>query len=85
VDREKHMAILNRLLEMQFVAIELNLYLDTHPCDQEALNDYNCAVEILRQLKREYEECHGPLFHFGWSLNRGDEWQWAEEPWPWEM
>lgn len=85
MDRNKQMAMLERLLEIQFVAIELNLYLDTHPCDQDALNDYNCAVELLMKLRAEYEECFGPLFHFGWSPVRGRDWQWLEGPWPWEM
>ncbi|NLP41471.1 MAG: spore coat protein CotJB, partial [Veillonellaceae bacterium] len=33
---EKQIAMLRRLQEMEFVAVELNLYLDTHPCDTEA-------------------------------------------------
>ena len=85
MDMEKQKALLMRLQEMEFVAIELNLYLDTHPCDMDALNDYNCAVEMVRKLMMEYEECYGPLLHFGMQLSKGSEWQWAEGPWPWEM
>lgn len=85
MDREKQMTLLKRLQEMEFVAIELNLYLDTHPCDQEALNDYNCAVEMVRKLMAEYEDCYGPLMHFGMQKSKGREWQWLNEPWPWEM
>lgn len=85
MDMEKQKALLMRLQEMEFVAIELNLYLDTHPCDMDALNDYNCAVEMVRKLMMEYEECYGPLLPFGMQLSKGNEWQWAEGPWPWEM
>ena len=85
MDMEKQKALLMRLQEMEFVAIELNLYLDTHPCDKDALNDYNCAVEMVRKLMMEYEECFGPLLPFGMQLSKGSEWQWAEGPWPWEM
>ena len=72
--------MLKRLQEMEFVAIELNLYLDTHPCDSDALNDYNCAVEMVRKLMKEYEECYGPLMHFGMAATKEYEWQWAQGP-----
>lgn len=80
MDRENQMAMLKRLQEMEFVAIELNLYLDTHPCDSDALNDYNCAVEMVRKLMKEYEECYGPLMHFGMAATKEYEWQWAQGP-----
>lgn len=85
MDREKQMAMLKRLQEMEFVAIELNLYLDTHPGDVDALNDYNCAVEMVRRLMAEYEESYGPLMPFGMQSSKGHHWQWIEGPWPWEM
>lgn len=77
--------MLKRLQEMEFVAIELNLYLDTHPCDERAINDYNCAVEALMQLKKEYVACFGPLMNFGWGGPSQAPWQWSRGPWPWEL
>ncbi|MPN16013.1 hypothetical protein SDC9_163351 [bioreactor metagenome] len=83
---EKQMAMLRRLQEMEFVAVELNLYLDTHPCDTEAINDYNCAVERLRKIKKEYEEEYGMLMHFGHGgYSSKSEWSWVKGPWPWEV
>ncbi|MBQ3938951.1 MAG: spore coat protein CotJB, partial [Clostridia bacterium] len=32
--------LLNRISEIQFVCVELNLYLDTHPDDANAAADY---------------------------------------------
>ena len=32
--------LLRKISEYQFVAVELNLYLDTHPCDADARSDY---------------------------------------------
>lgn len=81
---EKQLALLKRLQEMEFVAIELNLYLDTHPCDEEALNDFNCAAEAIMKLKQEYEAEYGPLMNFGFSFSKSP-WQWVEGPWPWEL
>lgn len=82
---EKQPAILSRLQEIEFVAVELNLYLDTHPCDTEALNDYNCAVEMLRKHIKEYEKEFGPLMNFGFGGFSSEPWQWAMGPWPWEI
>jgi len=80
------MALLRRIQEMEFVAVELNLYLDTHPCDQEAINDYNCAVEMLTKYKKEYEKMYGPLLNFGYGgYSDKQKWQWATTPWPWEL
>lgn len=86
MDCEKQAGMLKRLQEMEFVAIELNLYLDTHPCDKEAINDYNCAVERIRKLKKEYEDEYGPLMHFGHGgYSNKNKWTWLNEPWPWEV
>lgn len=82
---KKMMDKLIRIQEMEFVALELNLYLDTHPEDKDAVNDYNCAAENLEILKREYESECGPLFNFGFSENLCNDWQWIEGPWPWEL
>ena len=85
MDCQKRLSKLMKISELQFVAVELNLYLDTHPCDQEALNDYNCAAERLEALKKEYEAEFGPLLNFGFSEADADHWQWIDSPWPWEM
>ena len=77
--------MLAKIQEMEFIAIELNLYLDTHPCDDEALCDYNRAVEDSRCLVRKYEAEFGPLYNFGLSANCEDVWQWIKSPWPWEI
>lgn len=82
---EKQTALLRKVQEMEFVAIELNLYLDTHPCDQDALHDFNCAVEMLRKYKEKYECEYGPLLNFGFGGMSGEPWQWVQGPWPWEL
>lgn len=85
VNYERQLCMLKKFLEMQFVAIELNLYLDTHPCDRDAINDFNCAVEILERHKMAYQNEFGPLFNFGFGGQSNEPWQWATGPWPWEM
>lgn len=85
MDYENPAGMLKKIQEMEFVAVELNLYLDTHPCDEGAVNDYNCAVEALMQLKKEYVACFGPLLNFGWGGHSEAPWQWVKGPWPWEL
>lgn len=77
-------AALTRMIqEIQFVCIELNLYLDTHPCDMHALRDFNCSAKQLQELIKMYECNFGPLYNFGLSLNHS-RWQWIDPLWPWQ-
>lgn len=71
-----------RISEVQFVCIELNLYLDTHPGDTEARNDYVSYSRLLEQLITEYENEYGPLLGFGHSPTATGCWVCSE--WPWE-
>lgn len=82
-DKERH-HLLHEIQKWQFRAVELNLFLDTHPEDQRALGDYNQAVERLSTLRRTYEERYGPLTNFGWSPS-GYPWAWINDPWPWDI
>lgn len=76
--------LLNQIRAIEFMAVELNLYLDTHPNDQRALNEYNYYVRQLMGTKNEYERRYGPLSNFGGAFSRYP-WQWIEEPWPWQQ
>lgn len=68
---------------VSFAALELRLYLDTHPCCAEGLELFNSYVEKRRCLIDEYEEKFGPLIADN-SKNCGDNWQWVCGSWPWE-
>jgi spore coat protein JB len=85
VDCGQQLSMLRKIQEMQFVAVELNLYLDTHPYDKDAINDFNCAVDMLRKHKKAYEEEYGPLLNFGFDGYSKEPWQWFKDPWPWEL
>ena len=73
----------NKLYELKFAAVDLNLYLDNHPDNQEALKDYNIITENLNRLTHVYEVNYGPLTNFGASESQNT-WMWTDEPWPWE-
>jgi spore coat protein JB len=76
--------MLTNIMQIEFAAVELNLYLDTHPTDRRALDDYNAVTRQLRDLKNQYQRVYGPLVNFGHSPSQAP-WRWVEEPWPWEV
>lgn len=82
---DDRMHLLRRIQETEFVTLELNLYLNTHPTDAQALEHFNKASEELMNLKHQYEQTYGPLLNFGFGKNTGKTWRWVDCPWPWEM
>ncbi len=74
--------MLTRIAELQFVCVDLNLYIDTHPCDEAAKADYLCYSKKLMQLIKEYEGICGPLLNFGHSPT--DVGCYVCSEWPWE-
>ncbi len=72
-----------RLMQMDFTAIDLQLFLDTHPTDKQAIEQYNMAVAEAAKLRREYERLYGPLDAFV-TPSRPGEFTYINSPWPWE-
>lgn len=73
--------LLQKITALDFYMIDLNLYLNTHPNDAEAINLYNRVGRDARTLREEYEKMYGML-----SPNTTSKvpWQWIENPWPWQ-
>jgi spore coat protein JB len=76
--------LLRKIQELEFAAVEINLYLDNHPENKNALSDYNKVYQELKELKKIYEKEVGPLMHFGHSPSEYP-FKWVNEPWPWEQ
>ncbi|HOJ10076.1 MAG TPA: spore coat protein CotJB [Clostridiales bacterium] len=74
-------SLLKKIMELDFVAVDLQLYLNTHPCDKEALCKFNTIVNQAHMLRQEYERLYGPLCSYR-SPSRYP-WQWINNPWPW--
>lgn len=74
---------LDQFMKLQFFALDLNLYLDVHPCCTKAQEDYKFISENLNKVKCEYEEKYGPLTNFGSAYENSPE-KWLNSPWPWE-
>ena len=75
-------ALLNKIGEVRFACVELQLYLDTHPEDLEAKNDFNSYASALDRLTAEYTETYGPLQNFGNCTHAAG--SWVYQKWPWQ-
>lgn len=76
--------LLEELQAIDFVLVELTLYLDTHPHDLQAIEQFNQCAQKRRQLAKQYEAQFGPLLQFGHSYSRYP-WDWDDTPWPWQV
>lgn len=81
---EQYYRRLRELQEVDFALVELSLYLDTHPSDQQALQQFNQLAQQRQKLAKQFELEYGPLMQFGHSFSRYP-WQWVETPWPWQV
>ncbi|MCL6454409.1 MAG: spore coat protein CotJB [Alicyclobacillus sp.] len=75
---------LGELQAVDFVLVELTLYLDTHPDDQKAIAQFNQFQQRKANLMRQFEAAFGPLQEYGNSPT-GQRWSWSEAPWPWQV
>lgn len=76
--------LLKKLSELDFIAVDLALYLNTHPSDREAIQAYNQVITAADAVRMRYEEAYGPLCSFRSFASDTQDWQWREDPWPWQ-
>jgi spore coat protein JB len=76
--------LMEQLQAVDFVLVELTLYLDTHPNDLEAIKQFNHYAKERKKLKKAVESIYGPLQQYGNSYS-GYPWNWNESPWPWQV
>ena len=75
---------LAELQALEFVLVELALYLDTHPDDAEAFGLYQQYAAMERQARASYEAVNGPLTLA--AAAQGNGWAaWLKGPWPWTL
>lgn len=82
-DNQERRKLLCEIGKVDFVLIELGLYLDTHPYDQFAMEKFKNFQKVSVQKKREYGEKFGPL-DLTCPITENREWKWATQDWPWE-
>lgn len=76
--------LLEELQSIDFVLLELTLYLDTHPNDHEAVQQFNHFAQYRQQLRQQVEHYYGPLQQYG-NSSSGYPWNWSDSPWPWQI
>jgi spore coat protein JB len=76
--------LMEKIQMVDFALVELTLYLDTHPQDTQAIQQFNQLAVESRELKNAYEQQFGPLRQFGGSFS-GYPWNWGDSPWPWQL
>ena len=74
---------LTELQALEFVVLELGIYLDTHPEDEEAFQLFRQYVALERSARAAYEEANGPLMRDS-AVNFGA-YRWLNDPWPWNF
>lgn len=74
--------LLNQVYQTGFAVDEVQLFLDTHPCDPTALSYYQQAKTLYQNAVQAYEAQCGPLFMT--NVNDSNYWNWTNDPWPWE-
>ena len=74
--------LLRMLSAASFAAVDTHLFLDTHPCNKEALAVLQKNTKEAAMLRDEYERRFGPLRPqdvFG-----DTSFEWVNGPWPWD-
>jgi len=75
--------MLNQVMQLSFKLYDLQLYLDTHPTENSALQEYNNTLNKYKASVEHYEKLYGPLNVI--NINESQkEWMWTKGPWPWE-
>ena len=81
---EQYYSSLLELQQLDFALVELTLFLDTHPNDMQALQQFNQLAQQRQQCAHAFELRYGPLLQFGHSYSKFP-WQWSQSPWPWQV
>lgn len=74
--------LLHHITKVSFALDDVVLFLDTHPCDQDALNYYCQVRDMRKEAVNEYTKRFGPLSDE--NVDVDCYWDWVKTPWPWE-
>jgi len=80
MNREK---LLHEIMKVDFALLDLKLFLNTHPNDIEALNNFNNLANESNVLKKDFETKFGPLSSTS-NSSCDKRYDWIDTPWPWQ-
>ena len=75
--------LLKRLSILDFMIIDLGMYLNSNPKDARALSIFATVSEDAEKLRNTYEQTYSPLI-MRHQTSAGEDWKWVADPWPWE-
>ncbi len=84
-NNESREVLLHRLQVCDFILVELNEYLDTHPDDLEAIRCFEKHRAMRETAAEAYTRRYGPITIHDPAATQGNQWRWVEGPWPWDM
>lgn len=73
---------LHELQALSFAIVELGMYLDTHPEDDDAFALFRKYVALYDEGVARYEEAYGPMTQR--CAGKQGSYNWLTAPWPWE-
>lgn len=73
---------LGELMALDFVALELQLYLDTHENDEEAFRLLQSALKLSSEAQSKFASLYGPITSADLSSSKA--FTWLKNPWPWD-
>jgi spore coat protein JB len=76
--------LLEYITNVSFAVDDVKLFLDTHPCDEEALAYFREYSRKRNEALKEYAAHFGPLTIDTVVYSCADNWDWINEPWPWQ-
>ena len=81
INSEKEEMLIN-IGEYSFMMHDINLYLDVHPDDQNALRKFIEYRNKVNELITNYERKYGPIGVKG-NINNNIPFEWENTSWPW--
>ena len=76
--------MMKKIQEMSFAIVDLNLFLDTHPDCEQALELFKKLAASLKSLKADYQMKYGPIYATESSNQTPFSWVNDDIKWPWE-
>ena len=82
INSEKEEMLVN-IGQYSFMMHDINLYLDVHPNDADALKEFTQYRNKVNQLITQYERKYGPIGVKG-NISEKAPFEWENTKWPWE-
>lgn len=76
--------LLKMVNEVSFMVDDVKLFLDTHPCDENAMACFKEYSDKRNELLKEYSKLYMPLTVDLADMSCTERWNWIHEPWPWQ-